>query len=365
MTKDYYLILKTGQAEVKAIENTAQESLKHLTPVIELTRGRKKMVDKIETHPFDTRLDRLKNAFKGMDIVMDVTSDERLGCAEVDNLYVYDNGYDNWITFLKKLNDDKCFKTITPALLMNFDDPDYEVNLKKEICSLSNDYEMLMYRDSIVDDYCYIDIPNILRSLPKDNKLLIMIDCGYTPQAMENNVSEKLLARINNFYNKSIIDDRCKLAFCATSFPNNINEIGGMEYDEFRLAEVDIHKRIDKIFKNVAYGDYGCVNPIRNDTITMARGWIPRIDVPLDNRVFYYRKRRQGSSYTETYKTVASRMAKDGKFPQDLNIWGILQIKDCIKTPPSAQPSHWISVRMNIHIEQQLRRLHLINDSKR
>ena len=42
MTKDYYLVVKTGQAEVKAVENTARESLELLTPIIELTRGRKK-----------------------------------------------------------------------------------------------------------------------------------------------------------------------------------------------------------------------------------------------------------------------------------------------------------------------------------
>ena len=180
---------------------------------------------------------------------------------------------------------------------------------------------------------------------------------------MENNVSERLIARIRNFKD-NIIDNRCKLAFCATSYPNNINEIGGMEYDEFRLAEVDMHSKVDEIFKDVAYGDYGCVNPIRNDTITMARGWIPRIDVPLDNKVFYYRKRRQGASYTDTYKTVATRMVSDRKFPRNLSIWGIDQIIDCTTTPPSAQPSHWISVRMNIHIEKQIRRLQLVDSGE-
>ena len=28
----------------------------------------------------------------------------------------------------------------------------------------------------------------------------------------------------------------------------------GMEYDEFRLAEVDMHSKVDAIFKDVAYG---------------------------------------------------------------------------------------------------------------
>ena len=38
---DYYLIVKTADAEMKALENTRAEVMEKLTPVVELTRGRK------------------------------------------------------------------------------------------------------------------------------------------------------------------------------------------------------------------------------------------------------------------------------------------------------------------------------------
>jgi len=49
----------------------------------------------------------------------------------------------------------------------------------------------------------------------------------------------------------------------------------------------------------------------------------------------------------------------DNRFPLSLNKnWGINQIKNASDgASPGSSPSFWISVRMNIHIEQQLMRL--------
>lgn len=362
MNKDYFLIIKTGQAELRAIENSSRASLTKLYPVIELTRGRKrKLEDNTVIHPFESRLNKLKEALKGMDVAIDVTSDSALSCAEVDAMYEYDNGYERWVSFVKGLKDEGCFGTITPALMLNFEDQEFNKNLSKEISALSEHFDTLLYRDSIEDDYCYSDIPFILDKLPKDKKLIILIDCGYTPQAMEVNVSQRLLKRIDNLKKNHIIDERCELAFCATSFPNNISEIGDMKQDVFRIAEVYMHEKIIVKYPDVHYGDYGSINPKRNDNIIMARGWIPRIDVPLFKEVFYHRQRRMGAPYPDTYEKVAREVLKDPKYPYGLNCWGCSQIELCATSAPSGSPNYWISVRMNIHIEQQLRRLGLIN----
>lgn len=362
MNKDYFLVVKTGQAEIRAIENSSRSSLEKLYPVIELTRGRKKTLkDNTVIHPFDDRLNKLKEVLKGMDVAIDVTSDSALSCAEVDEMYDYNNGYEKWVSFIKEIKAEKCFGTITPALMMNFDDPAYEENLAAEITELSKHFDSLMYRDSIEYESCYADIPVILHNLPKDHKLIVLIDCGYTPQAMEENVSQRLLKRIDNLKNRGVIDDRCELAFCATSFPNNISEIGSMNYDEFRIAEVYMHEKVAAKYPDVHYGDYGSINPKRNDNIIMARGWIPRIDVPLFNLVFYHRQRRAGAPYPDTYEKVAREVLKDPKYPFDLKCWGCSQIELCSTSAPAGSPNYWISVRMNIHIEQQLRRLKLID----
>lgn len=95
----------------------------------------------------------------------------------------------------------------------------------------------------------------------------------------------------------------------------------------------------------------------------MARGWIPRIDVPLPNEIFYYKQRRPKgvSAYASTYIQVAQSVCFDQRFPSDLDIWGIEQIKTCAAGgTPSASPSFWISVRMNIHIAQQVKRIYSI-----
>lgn len=173
---------------------------------------------------------------------------------------------------------------------------------------------------------------------------------------MENNVSQKLIKRIENF-KTGLVDERCDLAFCATSFPNNISDIGGEDHDEFRIAEVNMHEKVYSCYPDVCYGDYGSINPKRNDNITMTRGWIPRIDVPLRDKVFYYRQRRAKRAYADTYKDVARNTIRDKNFPRGLDCWGCNQINNCCMLPPSSSPNYWISVRMNIHIEQQLRRL--------
>lgn len=361
MNKEYFLVIKTGQAEIRAIENSNRESLEKLYPVIELTRGRKKTLEgDIVIHPFENRLNKLKDVLKGMDVAIDVTSDSALSCDEVDAMYQYENGYERWVNFIKSIKDEGCFGAITPTLMLNFDDPDYENNLGIEIEKLSTYFDAIMYRDSIENESCYSDIPFILERLPQDKKLIVLIDCGYTPQAMEENVSLRLLKRIQNL-KENILDSRCELAFCATSFPNNISEIGGLNYDEFRIAEVYMHEKIKRRFPDVHYGDYGSINPKRNDNIIMARGWVPRIDVPLFKEVFYHRRRRVGSPYPDTYEKVARDVLNDPKYPYQLKCWGCSQIELCSTSAPAGSPNYWISVRMNIHIEQQLRRLGLIN----
>ncbi|KAA6349404.1 hypothetical protein EZS27_003117 [termite gut metagenome] len=94
----------------------------------------------------------------------------------------------------------------------------------------------------------------------------------------------------------------------------------------------------------------------------MARGWIPRIEVALQDSIYYYKKRRpQGiSAYASTYTQVAQSVVRDNRFPNDMGSnWGIQQINSCAKGgAPSSTPRFWISVRMNIHIAQQVKRLY-------
>jgi hypothetical protein len=355
----YSVIIKTGEAEIRAIENTEKSILEQIFPLIEITRGRKVKND-IDPYPFDKRLDKLKNSFAGQVVAFDLTSDSALSSPKIEELYDPTNGYQKWIDFLVQINDKKVFQEIVPTILVNTEDEKFNENLLLQVQALKQHFSSILYRNSIVDENCYDDFV-LLKNEFRDTNLYIMIDCEYTPQASHNNFAEKSIARINNI--KSVLTDiDANFIITATSFPNNVSDFGDVDTDTFTLSEIQIYEAVCKKIKNIIYGDYASINPKRNDTVTMTRGWIPRIDVALQDSIYYYKKRRPTgiSSYSSTYTQVAKSVIKDDRFPEDMaKHWGILQIKNCARgNAPSSIPRFWVAVRMNIHIVQQVKRLY-------
>ena len=60
MDSKYWTIVKTGEAEIRALENIPKEVLSKTLPLIEITRGRKITKGKTEMYPFEKRLSKLK-----------------------------------------------------------------------------------------------------------------------------------------------------------------------------------------------------------------------------------------------------------------------------------------------------------------
>lgn len=362
MDKKYNVILKTGEAEIRAIENTNKEILEKIFPIIEITRGRKITKNKIELYPFEKRLEKLKKAFSNQIVCFDLTSEESLLCEEIEKLYNPKNGYENWIEFLLEIKKENIFTDIVPSVILNVEDEDFEKNLELQIEGLKRYFKAILYRNPITDENCYEDLKLIKEIYKNQGELYIIIDCGYTPQSTHRSFAEKSIVRIQNI--QSILGDSPNYILCGTSFPNNISEFGDVPSATLNISEISIHELVTSKIPSVSYGDYGSINPIRNDTITMARGWIPRIDTSLEKEVFYYKQRRPKgiSAYASTYNYVAQLVVEDYRFPEHLiNNWGIKQILNCSEGgAPSSSPSFWISVRMNIHIEQQARRLNYI-----
>ena len=363
MVKLYQPIIKLGEAEIKALEKSSDMVLNHIEPIIEITRGRKSVTasrkKESEPYPFDNRLARIKDIFKGKDIAIDLTSDEALLNEQIIQLYDPNNGYEKWISFLCKLKDENVFHKITPCLIINGTDSNFTENLKRQADSLIRNFGNFIYRSSIIDENCYSDLSQLDQYL---KKIIVLIDCDYVIQPQRNEVSKKVSSRIDNL-NKLSSNSIKTYIVCGTSFPKNISDIGDDVSDEFILSEVKIFEEIKKKHHSVIYSDYASVNPIRNDKIIMARGWIPRIDIPLEDRIYYIRQRRPKgvSKYAPTYSDVARQIIRTTNFPWLKDNWGIAQIINCAEgAAPSSSPSFWISVRMCIHLEQQCKRIYSI-----
>ena len=352
--KKYNIIIKTGEAEIRAIEHLPKEITSNIHPIIELTRGRKITKSNNASYPFDKRLEKIKNVFEGQDVCVDVTSDPALSSPETYALYNPKNGYENWVSFLLNLKEENRFANIVPTILWNFDDQNFEDNIKAQIESLTTEFGILAYRNSIEEDSdFYEDIETYISDTP----LLFILDCEYVPMASCQNVAQRCIARLNNL--KSLLTNvETKYILAATSYPNNVTEFGNRERDELKLSEICLFNAVKAVHSDILYGDYGSIFPKRNDTIVMARGWVPKIDVCLSESVFYHRQKRPSgvTAYADTYIQVAKSCVEDPLFPKDIDdIWGIRQIHSCaLGSVPSSSPSFWISVRMNTHIVQRL-----------
>lgn len=349
----YALLVKTGDSELRALSNFLDTS--SILPIIELTRGRKSKTDKDGL--IDKRINKIKDIFKNQEIILDLTSDENLSNSKIDSFFDPKNGYRNWVDFLLSIKEEKCFNRLIPTIIVNGLDENIDVNLKKQASSIASEFNCMAYRCNIEDDGCIDDIEAIKDSLNECDSFII-IDNGYIQPSEVPACSSKSVKLINKILNHI---PKAHIIVTSTSFPDKLpNE----DNYTIPLSEIELYESIKSSFNNtsIIYGDYGGVNPIRNDSVVMAHGWRPRIDVPLSNVVYYCRKRKGGLEYSTTYSIVAQEANMDSRFPSSMkNNWGIQQIINAANgASPGSNPSFWISVRMNIHIEQQLRRLGLL-----
>lgn len=349
----YALLLKTGESELRAIDNLNLPD--GLLPIIELTRGRKSKSDSIGD--LSKKIKKIESNFHDREIILDLTNDSNLSNIQIDNLFDPQNGYENWLSFLSEQASKNKFRRIIPSILVNTKDENLETNLQKQASSLSQNFKSIAYRCDIEDEGCIDDIHAIGKILNYCESHII-IDCGYIIPSDVNRCAERAAFLINQIHE---IVPNAFFIMTSTSFPDKLpDEDNGFS---IRLSEIDLYNNLVKRFDNISiiYGDYGSINPIRNDNIFLSRGWRPRIDIPLQNEIYYYRRRRDLMDYSTTYSFVAREAYEDSRFPKKMDSnWGINQIINAANgAAPGASPSFWISVRMNIYIEQQLRRLRL------
>ena len=365
MEKKYCVVAKTAQAELRAMENLLNEVLNKILPIVELTRGRKvtSKDKKTVTYPYDRLIERIKEIYRGCDIAFDVTSIESLSSPEIDELFNYEGGYSGWIKLLDSLNQDKSLNSIIPSVLLNYNDKNFEKNVKKEIQQLNDRFPTIMFRYTMNNNEDGLeDLKLISDNFPTEKELVVVVDCEYVPVASITTTIEackKIVQRV-----KVLLTNRnYRIVLISTTYPNNVAETNDEYEDDILLREIDLYEGVCKVHNDIIYGDYGTVNPKRNDNIIMANGWLPKIDVALPRKVYYKRRRRPKgvTAYSSTYQQVAKLATEDTRFPlNQIDIWGIRQIVDCsMGSVPSSQPSFWISVRMNTHLCQQVLRLGL------
>ena len=358
--KKYIPIIKTGEAEIKAMSNVSSDVKKFILPLFELTRGRKKQRE--EEGKIEKKIQFLKEHFKDVPFIMDLTDIEDLSNTEIEQLRSNQNSYSNWVNFCIKHKED--FGTFYPVVQID-EEEDYGLYIEKlnqqiiELCS-NFDYVVFRSQDIIEARDLISDIKNILnrpssKNINLENRIIYILDYKYINNSKQNVETAKtfidVLASIGI---KNIV-------LSSTSFPANVSEhMNANNYIAFKIKELDFYKNVLKKINNknlnLVYSDYASINPIRNDNV-FARGWIPRIDVPsIDKQIHCLRKKRaENTTYADTYILVAREVIQK-KYFKDLishNIisWGLNTImKAANGNVEGAAPRFWISVRMNMYL---------------
>lgn len=387
MDSDYVLMLKTAQSELRAWKHLPTSVKRHILPIVELSRGRKvsrkdDLAGEALRHVPDAYAFR-KSAASALDavkdqgaLILDLTREDGLSCHEIDTLSDPTDGYRQWREFVALSAE--ATTTLIPTLIVNpsvDDSPKkYSDDLSRQAEHFFNKYTGVAYRASVLEDSEFLyDISllkdEINRNIELGKKFILVLDHEF----IRPSTGTIHATRTSNLVNRAFdLIPGANIVIMATSFPKSIEDIGNAEHDTFPIEERYLFEQVKRNTNSenykVTYGDYGSINPQRNDMITT--GWRPRIDFPTPNRrTFYYREKRNilgrdehnkpiYEDYAAHYKSVAKKVTADRQFATIPNSWGCEQItKAASSVVPGKNPSFWISVRMEIHIQQMVRNL--------
>jgi hypothetical protein len=355
MPTSYYPILKTTIAEMRALKNLNSSTWNYFTPILELTKSRKSK--KNQESCVYRKIEEIKDIVNENEFILDLTSIESLSNDQIESFQSDVNGFENWCNFISDVCDQNL--NVVPVLIAYPDSRIEELTLEsQQLCAVS---KKIAVRIPICEPDLE-DLFSILRQFIRQNYSdigYIIFDSGYIFDEITD--VSPFVQIISSFYSEIPQNFEGKLIFSSSSFPaSTLEKITGDKFDNnFRLQTLPLFTRIleeliiSGVKNPICFGDYACIHPHRNES--KAYNWIPRIDYPTQDIIYFSRNRREEGGYIECAKKISalSRFKSD-----NLSCWGMTEIKKTsIGDPGGKSPSYWISVRSNIHMS----RMALIN----
>lgn len=334
----YFPALKTRESELRAYSELDEIDKETMLPILALTKSR---ISKNNPNgSLKRKLEQLQEEFELKPFILDLSTEESLINDEIERLLEPDNGFKNWVDFVIK-----CKKTFSKLIPCIHFDPTSIDNVKFEIQNLSSNFELMALRIDANDEVeKYL---NDIQEVNLNNKIILILDCVETLSFNYQNLLKNL--------NLSIF----KATICLNStFPKTLPTKNENMY--IKLKEQEDYFQNLKQF-GICYGDFGCSYPIRYDT--KARGWIPRIDLPIFNNneyfIYYSKERMDIISSEMAYKKCADNLNQIREIREFRceNNWGY-EIFEYAKNGYiiGKSPSFWISVRMNIYMALMARK---------
>ena len=347
--KKYFPTLKTTVAEMRCLKNLSESVKDGITPVFELTKSRKTKNDK--DGDVYKRIKEVVEIFGDRSFVLDITNEDTLSNPQIESFF---DDFSNWVDFIKEISEVYSCNVIPTILL-------FEDSTKDEILELYHALKVVSGSGKVC---LKIDMPSFynnsnsetlgylleISSEMKDD--IIIINTGF----IDSNNSGEMYAKLKNCQDvlHRMSNHNNSIVFTVSTFPKSMLESASREkefenQDHKKFGKVSfkswmVYEAIRRSFSFIHYGDYACIHPHRNEA--KAYKWVPRIDYPLADKIFYY---RTGAGYAACAKEILNNFKEISG--DDIDCWGRDEVFSAANgAPRGLSPSYWISVRSNIHV---------------
>lgn len=339
----YIPVIRTRGAELKGFSQLSKPTLKGIMPLVEFTQSRRS--SKNPDGAIALSVEKTHDVIGVQPYIADLTSLRNLQNSEIVELLKPDKDFLNWTNFVKNQLPVHCIPTVHLTL------PFVEESFCAQAKRLAEGHEFLAIRiPTSYDEYSSV-LDSLNKMFGNLNSVIILIDAAFVPPRSIRGATARFIEIVGDCL-------KFKPVICGTlasSFPSSVVTpgYGQDETGEFVLTEVAISERVKSEFssKRIIHGDYASIHPLEfNGTVT---NWVPRVDLPLDKSLYYYRYRRDDGGYVRAAKEVF----RDDRYV-DLDCWGCENIEVAAHGEPQGRnPAHWIAVRLNIHISRQVARI--------
>ena len=339
----YFPAFKTTDAELKGFSNLGEQVKDSILPIIELTQSRK--TSKNPHRDISRRVQNIRDANGDRPLILDLTTEETLINDQIINLYNPENGYSNWVNFLKHVELDKIIPCIN--IIKNTSVADIAL----QATQLERNHGKLAFRVPLDNPQAIEYVTSIILGLEDPRSLILILNGGFLGQGRSDDFLNVMKSHIDKI--QDITKTEMFFIQQSSCFPSSVSSTGyhtsenkGIFSNEDVLCDylIDENSSLRNI---ISFGDFASIHPVRYPT----RGgtFIPRIDLPLTDKFVYRRYRREDGGYI----TAAQKLVSDKEY-ENIGTWGDKQIELASQgTPEGLAPVFWIAVRMNIHITKQ------------
>jgi len=346
----YHPILKTKDAELRAISNLDFNSASKTLPIFELTKSR--ITKKDSVGDIAKRVSQIREIQRDRPFILDVTTDTNQVNDQTKILLTPENGYECWRQFLNAHHD----LSLIPVIHIDFElDPELE-ETKKFVQLASRNHSILAARiPPGLDEHEYKEIFDAISPSLGLTKLYVLLDAGCIRKKFKatgnlDEIKSTFSSSIRSIFklstNRSWL---LQLVSISGSFPPVVSVEGGDESGRFSILEHRVNLSLRQAFPLIKLGDYGSINAQQ----TEMRGgtFVPRIDFCNDENFFYHRFRRDKGAYIK----CAQEVLKNPHY-SSLGTWGDEEIMAAANGKPSGiSPSFWISVRANRYMSSRVK----------